>query len=122
MEEVLLYNLDTDKGRQIKQLCTLMKIPFKTVSREDYAEPVGAVAGIKGVERKNIPFDGQAFTDEIIIFKNFTDKVLKDFLTRYRQAGIEKVNLKAGLTPYNVMWNSFQLRDELMREHEELSK
>ena len=58
----------------------------------------------------------------MIVFKNFSDKVLEDFLRRYRQSGIEKVALKAGLTPYNIVWNSFQLRDELMREHEEMSK
>ena len=122
MEEVLLYNLDNEKGNRIKQLCALMKIRFKSVSRVDYLEPIGAIAGIKGVERKNILFEGQAFTDEMIVFKNFSDKVLEDFLRRYRQSGIEKVALKAGLTPYNIVWNSFQLRDELMREHEEMSK
>lgn len=122
MEEVLLYNLDNEKGKRIKELCTLLRIRFKSVSCKDYLEPIGAIAGIKGVEKKNIPFDGQAFTDEMIVFKNFSDKVLEDFLSRYRRAGIEKVNLKAGLTPYNITWNSLQLRDELMREHEELSK
>ena len=122
MEEVLLYNLDNEKGKRIKELCALLKIRFKSVLRNDYLEPIGAIAGIKGIEHKNIPFDGQAFTDEMIVFKNFDDKALEDFLRRYRQAGIEKVNLKAGLTPYNITWNSLQLRDELMREHEELSK
>ncbi len=122
MEEILFYNLDNEKGKQIKQLCTLLKIPFKSVPREDYLEPIGAIAGIKSIERKHIPFEGQAFTDEMIVFKNFSDEVLEDFLRRYRQAGIEKVNLKAGLTPYNITWNSIQLRDELMREHEEMSK
>ena len=59
MEEVLLYNLDNEKGNRIKQLCALMKIRFKSVSRVDYLEPIGAIAGIKGVERKNIPFKGR---------------------------------------------------------------
>ena len=36
MEEVLLYNLDNEKGNRIKQLCALMKIRFKSVSRVDY--------------------------------------------------------------------------------------
>lgn len=120
MEEIFLYNLDNEKGKAVKQLCTLMKIRFKSVSREDYLEPIGAIAGIKGVERTNVPFDGQAFSDEIILFKNFSDEVLYDFLKRFRQAGIEKVELKAGLTPYNITWNSIQLRDELKREHDEL--
>lgn len=122
MEEILLYNLNNEKGRQIKELCTLLKIRFKSVLPADYLEPIGAIAGIRGIEKKNIPFSGQAFTDEMMVFKNFTDKVLEDFLRHYRQADIEKVDLKAGLTPFNLTWDSFQLRDELMREHEELSK
>lgn len=58
-----------------------VKIRFKSVSRVDYLEPIGAIAGIKGVERKNIPFEGQAFTDEMIVFKNFSDKVLGGLFT-----------------------------------------
>lgn len=115
MEEIFLYNLNNEKGKAVKQLCTLMKIRFKSVSREDYLEPIGAVTGIKGVERVNVPFDGQAFSDEIILFKNFSDEVLYNFLKRFRQAEIEKVELKAGLTPHNMVWNSIQLRDELKK-------
>lgn len=122
MEEILLYNLDNEKGRRIKELCTLLKIRFKSVLPADYPEPIGAIAGIEGIEKKNIPFSGPAFADEMMVFKDFTDKALEGFLRHYREAGIEKVNLKAGLTPYNIRWNSFQLRDELTREHEELSK
>ncbi len=122
MEEILLYNLDDEKGQRIKQLCALMKIRFKSVVREDYLEPVGAVAGIKGVARRGLRFEGQAFADEMMVFKDFSDKALKRFLDRYRQAGIGKVDLKAGLTPYNIGWNAFELHDELLREHEEMQK
>ena len=99
-----------------------MRIRFKAVLREDYLEPVGAIAGIKGIERKGLRFEGQAFADEMMVFKGFSDKALRGFLDRYRQAGIGKVDLKAGLTPYNIGWNSFELHDELMREHEEMQK
>lgn len=122
MEEVLLYNLDNEKGRLVKQLCTLMKVRFKAVAREDYLEPVGAIAGIKGVARKGLCYEGPAFPDEMMVFKGFSDKMLKNFLDRYRQAGIGKVDLKAGLTPYNIGWNSLELHDELVREHEDMQK
>ena len=56
-----------------------------------------------------------------LLFNGFDNQMLGDFLTEYRKAGIEKINLKATITPYNLSWNSLQLRDELNREHEELT-
>ncbi|MEG1839004.1 MAG: DUF3783 domain-containing protein, partial [Bacteroidaceae bacterium] len=58
----------------------------------------------------------------MIVFVDFDDESLWDFLSRCRKANIESTDLKAGLTPYNVTWDSFQLRDELAREHEEMQK
>ena len=122
MEGILLYNLDNAKGQQIKQLCTLLKIRFKSISPDMYAEPIGALAGIKGVEKNNTPFTALPFTDEILLFLNFTDEALWSFLSKYREAGIEKVELKAGLTPYNLTWDSVQLRNELKKEHDEIEQ
>ncbi len=122
MEEILVYNLEGEKGKQIQQLCAEMKIRFKSIPAEQYGEPIGALAGIKGVEKTGIPFAGTPFQDEMLVFARFEDASLRNFLSRYYQAGIGKVSLKAGLTPYNVKWNSVELHDELKREHEELKK
>lgn len=122
MKEILLYNLDNEKGKQIKQLCTLLKIRFKTVAPEDYLEPIGSLAGIKEIEKINIPFTGTPFKDEMLVFVDFDDRSLRDFLSRYRQADIKKVELKAGLTPHNIIWNSIQLHNELKQEHDELEQ
>lgn len=122
MQQILLYNLEEKKARQIKQLCTLLKIRFKSIASEQYMETIGSLAGVVNMEKTNVPFTGTAFTDEMLVFVNFNDEALWDFLSRYRKAGIEPINLKAGLTPHNVTWNSIQLRDELMKEHEEIKK
>lgn len=122
MQQILLYNLEGKKAQQIKQLCTLQKIRFKSIAPEQYMETIGSLAGVVGMEKTNTPFTGVPFTDEMLVFVNFNDEALWDFLSRYRKAGIELINLKAGLTPHNVTWNSIQLRDELMREHEEIKK
>lgn len=122
MQQILLYNLEGTKAQQIKQLCTLQKIRFKSIAPEQYMETVGSLAGVTGMEKTNTPFTGTPFADEMLVFVNFSDESLWDFLSRYRKAGIEPIRLKAGLTPHNVTWNSIQLRDELMREHEEITK
>lgn len=122
MQQILLYNLEGKKAQQIKQLCTLQKIRFKSIAPEQYMETIGSLAGVAGMEKTNVPFTGVPFPDEMLVFVNFNDEALWDFLSRYRKAGIEPINLKAGLTPHNVTWNSIQLRDELMKEHEEIKK
>lgn len=122
MEEILLYNLEGEKGKQIRQLCAEMKIRFQNISAGQYGEPIGALASGGGMEKTGIPFTGIPFQDEMMVFAGFEDDNLRNFLSRYYQAGIGKVSLKAALTPYNVKWNSAELHDELKREHEELGK
>lgn len=122
MEEILLYNLEGEKGKQIRQLCAEMKIRFKSIPAGQYGEPIGALVCTERMEKTGIPFTGIPFQDEMILFAGFEDDRLRNFLSRYYQAGIGKVSLKAALTPYNVKWNSAELHNELKREHEELEK
>ncbi|MGN0049510.1 MAG: DUF3783 domain-containing protein [Bacteroides sp.] len=117
MEKIFLYNLDSPKGKLIRRLCEQMGIPVDEVPREDYTQPIGVVVGMPGFVRHASVYSGPAFTDEMMLFRGFDDAMLSRFLNRYRQAGIDKVDLKASLTPHNVLWNSFQLHDELLREH-----
>ena len=117
MEKIFLYNLNSPKRRLIRRLCEQMGIPVDEVPREDYAQPIGVVVEMPGFVRHASVYSGPAFTDEMMLFRGFDDATLSRFLNRYRQAGIDKVDLKANLTPHNVLWNSFQLHDELLREH-----
>lgn len=122
MKELLLYNLENSKGAQIEQLCKELGIQFRDVLPQQYLEPVGALAGIKGIELTGIPFTGDPFRDEMLVFSGFDDASLRRFLDSYRLAGIAKVELKAGLTSHNVLWDSIQLRNELKSEHDELER
>ena len=122
MKTLFLYNLNTPKGDAIRRLCRGMGIPVQEVPREAYLQPIGAVAGLPGFTRTAPPFAGAAFTDEMMLFCEFDDTALSRFLTRYREAGIERVNLKAGLTSQNIFWNSLQLHDELAEEHKMMNQ
>ena len=39
---VLLYNLDSEKGRQIKTLCLTLKLRARSVAQEDFPQPLRA--------------------------------------------------------------------------------
>lgn len=115
---VLLYNLDTDKGRQIKLLCLTMKLRARSVSPAEYSLTLSDLLSGKAAE-------GQAaektFSEEMLVMANLTSAQTDRFLQGLRRKRIPPVALKAVLTATNAGWDSFQLRDELQREHEAMA-
>lgn len=119
--ELYLYNLSTPKGVQIEALCKQLQVTCKRVNIEQYLLPIGVVTGllpapIAPIENK----ENLNFLDEMLLFKDFSNEEIADFLTAYRKKGILSVGLKAGMTPHNVHWNSIELYHELVEERESL--
>jgi hypothetical protein len=119
---VYFYNLNSAKGRQIKMLCLKMGLKIRVVDKMQFAEPVGAVAGVRGFELTGEPYEGEGFEDEMLLMKDFTNAALDQFLNGFRRMKIEKVALKAVLTEENCKWNSLQLHEELVKEHEAMQQ
>jgi hypothetical protein len=61
------------------------------------------------------------FSEEILVLRGFSDRRLDTFLKEMRKQGIERIQLKAILTPTNCRWNSFQLYQEIRKEHETMT-
>ena len=58
------------------------------------------------------------FGDAMLVMCHMLSPQLDAFLQGLRDGGVPRVALKAILTPFNVGWNSAQLRDELARERD----
>lgn len=130
---ILFYNLNNEKGKKIKLICLKLKIRIRPVMPKDYAKPVGMLAGIKNLPAApdttapdaasgTSSSDREAFTDEMLVMKDFDGRLLDRFLAEMNRAKIERVALKAILTPDNLTWDSFTLHDELQKEHEAMTK
>ena len=52
--------------------------------------------------------------------KGFDQGTLDRFLREFSRNRIERVDLKAVLTPGNVRWSSLELYEEIKKEHEAL--
>ena len=118
---ILFYNLDNEKGRKIKLICLQLKIKIKKAEKADYLQPIGSFFGL--MEKNNAPsFTGETFTDEMLVMKDFNNEVLDRFLFEFRKKQIERVNLKAIVTPQNISWNSLELHEELVKEHESMKR
>ena len=114
---ILLYNLDKEKGIHFDVLCENLGIELVRVKPEDYLQPVGALAGIAGVERVEAVYEEEeeAFTEIMAVMKNFTSLgmvTLKDKMKR--TAGVaDNFQLETILTEKNMNLNSIELRDKL---------
>lgn len=118
----LLYNLNqSEQGKKIKFILIQMGIRIKNIAPEDYLKPVGALAGIPGFEPSDTVYEGEGFLEEMMVLKDFTERQLDEMMFRFRKEKVEKVNLKAVITPTNQTWNSLKLYEEIKKEHEQMS-
>ena len=116
-ETVLLYNLNNEKGRKIRFLLVRLGMRIRVIEKEDYGKPLGVLAGMKDVTLENEDAPVEDFDEEMMVLYRFSDKRLDAFLQGMRKEGIERVDLKAVLTPTNCRWNSWQLLQEIQEEH-----
>lgn len=118
---VLLYNFaNTQKGRKIKFVLVRMGIRIKNIEKKDYLKPIGALAGISGIDGAGPEYDSEGFLDEMLVMSHFTEKQLDEMLARFRKENIPRIDLKAVITPSNLTWNSLELYEELKKEHEQM--
>ena len=119
---VLLYNFkDKERTDKVKFIFVLMGIKIKTVEKEDYLQKIGALAGVEGIERTEAISEGEGFDEEMLVLNHLTDPQMNRMLAYLKKEGLQ-IPLKAALTPTNVHWNTLELHDELVREHEEMQK
>ena len=120
-ETVLLYNIDSEKGRKLSMLMLRMGMRARVVDKADYGKPVGLLAGLKDVTVEDPDAEVSDFSDEMMVMRGFTERRLDLFLQSMRREGIERIDYKAILTPVNSRWNSWQLYQELKKEHEQMN-
>ena len=121
-ETVLLYNFDSDRLPKVKRALMPLKFFLKTVSKEDFSQPIGVLAGVKGIEPVEEKYDGDGFNDEMIVMGGFTSAKIDALVRALNKNGIGKIALKAVITPTNVNWNSVELYKAVKADHDEMNK
>lgn len=112
---VLLYNLDSPKGAKIRRMCLPLGLRARLVEPAEYGLTLTDLVEGKAPET---PWEGEAFTDEVLLLVNCTGPLLDRFLQGFKRNKIPPVGLKAVLTPTNGGWTSLELQAELSRERE----
>ena len=95
----------------------LNRIQIKEISRKDYNQKLGALAGIQGFAKEKVIYNGPDFPLEMIVFSGIDYAQIDSFLADYKQTGAQTVPLKAIITPQNIFWTVEALFKELWKEH-----
>lgn len=115
-----MYNLNSEKGRKIKLLCLKNRIRIREIRPEQYLESVGYLAGVKEMPSSGKIYGEQGFEDEMLVFRGFDGQSLPAFLREMAKNKVDRIALKAVITPDNASWDSIRLYEEIKKEHEAL--
>ncbi|MCR4624997.1 MAG: DUF3783 domain-containing protein [Lachnospiraceae bacterium] len=116
MRTIFIHINDTNKLNSIKDLCSKLGIQIETIGNKDLGRSILSI--ISGDEKLPAKIDIPLMYNmpDVMIFRGFDETELKSFLSEYKNAGIEKVALKAMVTPYNVVWTLYYLIEHLKEE------
>lgn len=114
MEQLLYYIGNSEKEKALLKLCGGLKIAARKITARELGVSVGELVSGKASNKKTIP--ALYVQPELMIFSGFNDKRLDTFLTSYKTAGIEAIDLKAIVTPFNISWSIYEITQELKKE------
>ncbi len=116
-KKILLFHIGKEKQAQLKRLCLTMGIQVIFVEKKQYAQTLGALAGIQGIPRSPSVYAGEEFPLEMLVFSGLDSDALDNFLKKYKEMQLSPIPLKAVLTPHNLFWSPQKLYEELLKEH-----
>ena len=114
---ILTFGLGKEKRRAVRSIAQKNKIQIKEISRKDYNQKLGALAGIQGFAKEKVIYNGPDFPLEMIVFSGIDSAQIDTFLADYKQTGAQPIPLKAIITPHNIFWTVEALFKELWKEH-----
>ena len=127
--KTLFINIpDAGKRAGVENICRKIGADIRRLGSEDADRTLISIVsggkydlGLQAPEKKDNSIfgavkSGAADLPEFIIFQGFDDDSLQEYLKAYRETGLEKIPLKAVLTPYNMSWTLKELIEQLKEE------
>ena len=107
---ILTYNLPAKHLSKLRMAAMKLGVKVRPVEKREYLQSLGSFTGALGTFES--VYDGE----------NFSQPMVNAFLTLLKATRLPAISLKAILTETNQGWNSLELHDELLKEHEALKK
>ena len=125
--KTLIVNIpDTNKKAGLDALCKKLGINVRVVNDGDADKTlISIISGgkyeLNGFGGTNLKSGDSRKLSEFIVFQGFEEDALQDFLRKYKETGLERIPLKAIVTPYNISWTLYDLVEHLKEESKRIN-
>ena len=117
-ELVLLYHFtEQEKEAKIKSVLAQMKIGVKDISEEMIGQKVGYLVEAANFKETISAEIVESFDQEVMVMYGIHNKRMNEILSKFKAAQIEKIALKAMVTPYNIFWSFSRLCKTIQKDH-----
>ena len=117
-ELVLLYHFtDEEKESKIKRVLKQMKIRTKNISEEMMSQKVGYLVEMPSFKETISEEPAPPFDQEVMVIQGIQNKRMNEILADFKAENIEKIALKAIVTPYNMFWSFSRLCKTIEKDH-----
>ncbi len=117
---ILSYNFPAKHLSKLRMLAMKLGARVRVVEKREYLDPIGSFCGVCGAFETM--YDGENFPGLMLVMAHFSDAQLTSFLQSLRACSLPPISLKAVLTQNNAGWNSLELHEALLQEHEAIQK
>ena len=114
---ILTFGLEKEKLRAVRNSASNSGMLVKEISRINYGQKLGFLAGIQGFHKEKTNYIGPDFPLGMMVFSGTDSTQMDAFLADYKQTGAASIPLKAIITPHNIFWTAEALYKELWKEH-----
>lgn len=121
-EMVLLYRVEGEKEKQVRELLERNRIAVKVLTEEMLGQTLGWCISEAGYEESGVPYEGKAMEREALILSGISGKRLDQLLRDLKALPAGNIELKAVVTPHNKSWKVGDLFAELEKEHHLMGK
>ena len=116
---LLTYHIPAKYAAKLRVLAVRMGIRVRAVEKWEYLQPIGSFTGdCEGFESF---YDGEGFSDQMLVMAHFPQSVFSRFLQELRAARLV-FPLKCVLTESNRGWNSLELHEQLCEERDAIAR
>lgn len=117
-ELILLYHFSDCKREKVISVLQAMKIKYREISEEMFPQRVGYLVGLPSFKETISEEQVEPLNQEVLVMYGLNSKRMDQFLLKLEAEKVEKITLKAVVTPMNQFWSFARLCKAILKENE----
>lgn len=117
-ELILLYHFSDCKKEEIISVLQAMKIKYREIPEEKFQQRVGYLVGLPSFKETVSEEQVEPLDQEVMVMYGLSSKRIDQLLLKLEAENVERITLKAVVTPMNQFWSFARLCQAIQKENE----